>query len=245
MMTEQHDFDAALLDEADLTTAQRSRPGDDGDGDGDGGARGGTFPAARVGRRGLVTGLALGGVAVVAGGAGSLATSTVAGAGGVRREQFTIDIACLGDTTRSSVREWGDEQPSATFAEGAFAVEGWIYPAFTIPGDGFVPVELGSIGRWFCRGWFVNSRQRGEPHVSTSVDLVFGTITEDQVVPPDLIALQGPEGTGRKSLFILRPVTGGTGKYLGASGQIKQWYIGDNTTDSPCWRYEIDIRVWD
>jgi hypothetical protein len=184
-------------------------------------------------------------VVVAAGAAGSIATSAVAGASGFRREQFTIDIACLGPTNRSSVREWFGEQPSATFAEGAFAVEGWIYPEFTIRGEGFRPVQQGSIGRWFCRGWFVNSVERIEPHVSTSVDLVFGTITEDQVVPPDLIALQGPEGTERKDLFILRPVTGGTGKYLGAAGQIKQRYLGLNTTDSPSWRYEIDIRVWD
>lgn len=245
-MDESSEFDDALLDaaeasgkavsasavpEADDLTAAAFPP-----------AEGDDAVTTRLGRRGIMAGLALSGVAVVAGGTGALAASQRA-TGGFRREQFAVDIACLGNTLREGARRGEVE---AADEAAPFTVEGWIYESGTIPdGNGWNPVEVGSIGRWFCRGWLLISKLRTEPHAGTNVDLLFGTITDERVFPPDTLAVQGIEGTDDRRQFALRPVVGGTGKYVGATGQITQWVLGLNATDFPNWRYEIDIRVWD
>lgn len=248
--SDQHgDLDDALLAASDLdheavpdtTTEPMAEP-----------AAGSQPAAARIGRRGMMAGLTLGGVSVAAGAAGAvLMTSTTAAGGGYRREQFTVDIACLGPTWREAARNYNGVTPDPSETGSAFITEGWVYPGGTIPeGDGFAPVEKGSIGRWFCHGWFVLSKSRWEPHLNSGVDLVFGSLTPEQPFPPDTLSIVGNEGTDDRSRSALRAVIGGTGKYVGAAGQIHQRYLGLNSSlmwdggFSPSFRYEVDIRVW-
>jgi len=106
-----------------------------------------------------------------------------------------------------------------------FIVTGKIYPGGTIPAGGtfgspvFSPDTPGSIGTWICRGTFFNDgtdiMAGATPQVYTTqtFELSNGTIVSD-----------GPEGGPSK-----RSVTGGTGSYSGASGEVLQTDLGVNS----------------
>ena len=95
---------------------------------------------------------------------------------------MTMDVACLGHTWRQSM---ADNPAGPDDFRMPFLVEGSIYPAGTV-GDGFVPSDDGSIGRWFCQGWLLVHADRAEPHVSSRQVYVFGAITEEQQFPTDM-----------------------------------------------------------
>ena len=207
-----------------------------------------TGGAPVVGRRGLVGGLVLGGVAVGAGVAGGVA-SRASAASVYRSRSLTVEVACLGalwrEGSRSNPADDGDFR-------APFLVEGWIYPEGTIKGDGFIPVEDGAIGRWFCRGYALSDSQRGEPHVCSHQDFFFGAITPGRLFPPDLISSAGIEGTLDRTQVSTRAIIGGTGEYLGATGQVFQQFFATNTSYFPgttdegfCFRFDFDLRVLD
>jgi hypothetical protein len=206
--------------------------------------------AAPIPRRSLIGGLALGGAALGAGALGAVAVDKVAGASGYRREQFTIEVACLASTMRTATQA---NQADDADGRAPFLVEGWIYPEGTIPGDGFVPTDVDSIGRWFCRGWFIIDGDRGQPHTVSHQDFVFGTITLERLFPPDTMAAVGLEGTDFRDQSSARSVIGGTGKYIGATGQVMETFFalntstfsGDDEAFGPCFRFDFDIRVLD
>lgn len=184
-----------------------------------------------VGRRGALGRLALGGGALLAGAIGGVAVGTTGvAAGGWRRETVMFDVACLGDTWRDSTANYAAND--SDFRGMPFAVEGWIYPAGTIPepGDGFVPTGDGSIGRWLCRGSTLVHADRPEPHVQSTQEYVFGTMSAGQLFPDDLLTTSGLEGTVEPDQVALRSIIGGTGRFLGATGQQVQRLNGMNTS---------------
>lgn len=200
----------------------------------------------RVGRRRLINGLAIGG-AIVGVGTASAAVARATGGSVYRSKQLTVDVACLGQLWREGaiLKSSGDND-----FRTPFAVEGWIYPAGTIIGDGFVALEEGSTGRWFCRGYNVGGEDRPEPHVNSHQDFLFGTIRPDRVFPPSMISTAGIEGTLDPSQVSIRAIIGGTGAYLGATGEVRGYFLGLNNTvifpdlgQAPCWRFEFDMRV--
>lgn len=183
-----------------------------------------------IGRRRAISRVVLGSGAVIAGAVGGAAASS-AGlvSGGWRRETISFDVACLGETWRDSSVNWAEND--SDFRGAPFAVEGWIYQSGTIPtpGDGFVPTGDGSIGRWLCRGTTLVYADRPEPHVQTTQEFVFGPMAGDRLFPDDLITTSGLEGTaGLQASY--RPVVGGVGRYLGASGQQVQTVNGLNAS---------------
>jgi hypothetical protein len=207
----------------------------------------GTDPSG-VGRRGLVSSLAFGGLALGAGAAGAWVVNrndTVA----FRRRSLTLDMACIGTL-------WRDAEPRTSAGEkdyrAPFSVEGWLYPGGTIKGDNFVATKDGTVGRWFCRGWVVIDGDREEPHIISHQEFILGTITKQQLFPPDSLTTSGLEGGCGKEQVAHRAVVGGTGEYLGAMGQVTQQFIATNTTpfglddpepSSPCFRFVFDVRV--
>lgn len=209
----------------------------------------GTDPPAAgrpVGRRALIGGLAVGGAAV----AGGVVGSRTASASGFRQEQLTVDVACLGELWREAVKS--NPADDGDF-RAPFLVEGWIYPEGTIAGDGFIPREEGSIGRWFCHGYVAIDAGRPEPHVISQQNYVLGTISEERLFPPDTLMSAGLEGTFDKAQVSARPIIGGTGTYMAATGQVTQEYLSDNIspfadgTDgpSPNFRFAFDLRIPD
>lgn len=204
-------------------------------------------PAASLDRRTVLRGLAVAGVAVGAGGVGALATRALT-AGTVRSMTLDVEVACLGElwreATKANPADDGDFRTS-------FGVEGWIYPVGTIKGDGFIPRQDDSIGRWFCRGAVLIDATRPEPHGATTQDLYFGTITPASLFPADMLSSSGLEGTGDRRQLSTRAVTGGTGRYFGATGTVTQQVIAFNTSlfadgtndPAPCWRMRFHLRV--
>lgn len=177
-------------------------------------------------RRRVLAGAALGGAAVVGGAAGAGAATATNGGVGWVRETLEFDVACLGDTYRRAITK-----NPADDADGreAFHVEGWMYPAGTVPHQ-FVPIEEGNIGRWFCSGWVIVNPDRLQPHACTTQNYVFGQISSSSVFPPDVITSSGLEGANSIEPIANRPVSGGTGTYLGVTGVCRQQIIGLNTT---------------
>lgn len=200
------------------------------------------------GRRRMLRGLAAGGVAVGAGVVGAGAAVAATG-GGWKRETLIFDVACLGQFWRWS--ELANAADPADF-RSPFMVEGWIYPEGTIPGSGFVPTMDDAIGHWFCRGWTMIDGSRGEPHANSIHEYIFGEITEESLFPTDSIASTGLEGT-LTSQVGTRPIIGGSGKYLGASGAVRQFQNGFNTTvfadgsgdNAFNFRFEMDLLLPD
>jgi hypothetical protein len=205
--------------------------------------------ASGVSRRGLVGGLAIGAGVVGAGLVGGVTATAAESSSGYRKQRLVVDVACLAD-------QWVEATTWDKAADGdfrtPFLVEGWIYPEGTIERDGFVPVEDGSIGRWFCRGFGIGTATRGEPHVNTHQDLLFGVVGGDDPFPADMISTAGIEGTVDTTKIAKRAIVGGTGKYLGATGQVFQQFIAWNTSMFPAstdpgfsWRMTFDLRVLD
>ena len=213
----------------------------------DGPAR--TEGRTQVNRRGLLGGIALGTVAVGAGAVGAVVAHSMSG-GSFRRTRLVVEVACLGETWRENVR--GNPANDADF-RGAFVVEGWIYPEGTIKGDGFIPREEGSIGRWICRGSVLVDASRQAPHTSANTAYYFGALTKDHPFPRTSLHAMGLEGTADRSQTAWRSVVGGTGDYMGAFGEMNERLIATNTSvfaigdgePGPCWRNEFDLRILD
>ena len=116
-----------------------------------------------------------------------------------------------------------ESNPPDILRGDTFIVNGKVYRGGTIPrGEGvFSPDEPGAIGDWLCRGVFlvsVDEIMAGAPiHVDTTqlFQLRDGTLVTE-----------GVEGT----VTVRRAVTGGTGRFSGATGQVKQEVLGSNTT---------------
>jgi hypothetical protein len=203
--------------------------------------------AAGPSRRSILRGLALASVALGAGAAGAVGTRTFGGAQ-VRKKKVSLEVACLGELWREATK--ANPADDADFRT-SFGIEGWIYPPGTIKGDGFIPRQDGSIGRWFCRGFILIDAARSEPHGSTTQDLYFGSITPDALFPPDMLTSSGLEGTGDRRQRSTRAVIGGAGEYFGATGTVTQQVIATNTSlfadgtndPAPCWRMDFDLRL--
>ena len=190
----------------------------------------------------------LGAAAAAAGAAAGAGTAAaVSSGGGMRRERLVVDIACIGDTWREISAD-----VKADDAEGrrSSLVEGLIYPAGTIPGDGFRPTADGSIGRWFCWGWTIFGSDRPEPHLIDTHSYIMGTMSQEQQFPEDTLNSQGLQGTFDASQRAFRGISGGTGTYIGASGQVIQTNNGTNTTvlagtefQALNWVFDFDLRL--
>jgi hypothetical protein len=180
-------------------------------------------------RRTWLGGAAIAGAAVVGGAiAGGGVASASDGGWRPRREQLTVEVACIGETWREQ-RFHGPGIDPADRRGSPVAVEGWIYPEGHIPGEGFIPTEDGSIGRWFCNGWILISADRPEPHLNARAMFVFGSIIPEQLFPEDVIASAEIGGTfSQQSSF--EPITGGTGRYFGVQGQIRRHNHSRNST---------------
>lgn len=191
---------------------------------------------------------------VLVGGAGAAAGLLVtAGGMGCARAQgaqaHTFDVACLGDTLRVQATDGNDE---GDLTGNTFYVEGALYEAGTIEGDGFDPAGAEAIGRWICRGWFMIGPDRPEPHVITTQEYIFGAIGPERLFPPDTMTSSGMEGSDTEDQAPVRSVIGGTGRFAGASGVVVQHGNGRNATTlrgigdpAPNFRFEFTVLVPD
>ncbi len=203
--------------------------------------------------RGLSRRSALGLGAAVGGAVGVGAGLSLAPSAAAQTSMLTLDVAPIGETGRVAPMPQllGEDAGLEEFdlRGSPFYLEGLIYPGGTIAGDGFIPTTDGAIGQWFCRGHVILHPQRPNPHLVTQQEFLFGLITETDPFPGDLLTTQGLESTSDGVAVTTRVVTGGTGAYLGARGQVVQTEISISGTVFPNgdpvgnYRFDFDLRL--
>jgi hypothetical protein len=101
------------------------------------------------------------------------------------------------------------------------------------------------IGAFFNRGWILingspevgrDTRgtpvdpRRTEPHLLSTHNFYFGEFGPDNLSPPSIVTAGVENGNDPDNELIVRAITGGTGPFRFASGQVRQERIGRNTT---------------
>ncbi|MFN0120266.1 MAG: hypothetical protein ACKV2V_07170 [Blastocatellia bacterium] len=149
------------------------------------------------------------------------------------------------DISENATRFVFDETP--LHADGApaygneFVTEGYIYAAGTLSGtdgvnpDGSPQYPDKVIGRWTCRGWHTGDGAKTitGPWVVTHQVYDLGRKPGQQMLVSDgleLVDLNEP---------ILRAISGGTGPYAHARGEIRQTMIGFNQLNGANLRVEV------
>lgn len=206
-------------------------------------------------RRSAIKTAAIGGIGLTAGAVlGGGAVAATAGPAEAERRTVVVEVATLGDTTRSvpfpllarSVEL--AELDEGDLRGGPWYMEGIMYPEGTILGDGFIPTDTGQIGIWFCRGSNINHPGRADPHLVTEQQFLFGSLA-DEPLGAKLLISTGIEGRNRPTWRAHRAVVGGTGEYRGATGEVVQEQISTNATEfpfggkAPNFRFEFDVDI--
>src|SRR5437660_3418732 len=135
---------------------------------------------------------------------------------GTEGATLVFDIACLGSSFAVNAQAALDAK-GGDMRGASFFVEGNLYPAGTIPaGDGFDPASVPATGHWFCRGWFILNSARPKPHLLSTVEYLFGRISDAQPSPADQLVSSGVEGG---TPVVIRSIIGGAGGYRGVTGE--------------------------
>lgn len=210
---------------------------------------------SRSGRRDFLRGAAFAGAGVAVGAVGAGVAGAVTNDGDSRSE-VSFDVACLGQTFRAvflpalpDLSQLNGGLADNDLRGSPFWVEGWIYPAGTIPeGDGFIPTEDGVIGTWICRGHLIISPDRADPHIASHQEYYFGDFVQNPI-GAEMLMSEGLEGRDTERWSAERAITGGTGQYRGARGVITQSMIGFNSTidfdgfNALNFRFDADIDL--
>jgi hypothetical protein len=129
-----------------------------------------------------------------------------------------------------------------------FITEGYIYPYGTIEcndagectgtnPDGSPQFPEKVIGRWTCRGWFVGDgmlTQTGPAVISTQLyDL--GEVPGDKTLASEGYELADFNTT------VKRAITGGTGRYIAARGQVEQSLMGFNESMGVSLQFKLKV----
>ena len=153
-------------------------------------------------------------------------------ASAVTVQTIPFDIAIDGATFRNGNGVNPFAMPPPVIPRGTTLVlNGKLFPSGTVHSGMQTndPNGPGSIGDFYCRGTFVNS----------FADIIMGAQPEVQTTQlyrfsnGDQLITEGVEGGG----VWIRAVTGGTGAYRGASGEMRYERVGTNITG------DFNIRV--
>jgi hypothetical protein len=176
----------------------------------------------------------------------SLAWAGVATARAAEALLFGVDVAADSGTRVFRYPRDNKGQP----ANGApFIIQGYIYPWNTLirhgPKSGLL--EDGSpefpdqvMGRWYCKGWYINRAARATtgPYLTTTqiFDLNSAEVGAETLVTEGLELAQFNVST-------VRPVTGGSGRFRLARGVMKQTALAYNRTGARNLTYEFDLTL--
>jgi hypothetical protein len=124
-------------------------------------------------------------------------------------------------------------------------------------------------GHWLSRGWvLINGTRapatdtrgttvetrRTEPHLLTEHNYVFGRFGPDSLSPEMLISSGTEDGDDVDREVMVRAITGGTGRFRFARGQVEERRLGRNTTTlrsfsnfpnafSPNYRFTFELKL--
>jgi hypothetical protein len=127
----------------------------------------------------------------------------------------------------------------------SFITQGYIYPAGTLDGgngvlaDGSPEFPEKVLGEWTCRGWFVGDGAHAEtgPMVITTQLYNFGSHLGDETFVSEGYELADV------GVVIERAITGGTGPYTGAKGEVQQKFLGFNASEGVNLTIEAEITT--
>jgi hypothetical protein len=179
----------------------------------------------------------------------------VPAAGAQADETFSVDI--VADCNRFISEGVGHPHPGPVFGD-YFMQEGLIYEGGTLAAncvggdgcglnpDGTAEFPEAVIGKWTCYGSFVGNggaTVEGVWLYSTQVYEFDVEQIEPNVFAPGVDALVsiGPERNDLNVPFD-RAITGGYGKFEGATGQVQQTKIGFNQTECENFTFDFEIR---
>ena len=132
---------------------------------------------------------------------------------------------------------------------GEFVTQGYIYPAGTLePGhdginaDGSPEYPDKVIGIWTCRGWHIGdgAHSVGQPWVASTQIFAFDGPTDFDQQGMTTIVTDGLE-LPDPGVVLHRAITGGTGRYLHASGEQVQSLIDFNETFGVVLRVDLVV----
>ena len=140
--------------------------------------------------------------------------------------------------------------PDLTYDDGmpaygnSFITRGYIYPAGTLSesngvnADGSPEFPDQVLGEWVCRGWFVGegARTASGPMVITTQLYNFGGELGTAMIVSDGYELADV------GVEIARAITGGTGRFVGASGEARQTFLGFNASEGVNLQYELALE---
>jgi hypothetical protein len=157
---------------------------------------------------------------------------------------FVVDVA-VDMRTFAAVPSTGNPpgEPVGPNRGTTFIVNGKIFPAGDLPsGTGSNdPSQAGSLGDWVCRGILTSDLARQ----LAGVDKIGFDTTQMLIFGSDRRAIwsEGLEGgLGEAGVTTHRIVLGGTGAFLGASGDVVQESLGTNATGAPNIRLTFRLR---
>jgi hypothetical protein len=179
----------------------------------------------------------------------------VPAAGAQADETLSVDI--VADCNRFISEGVGHPHPGPMFGD-YFMQEGLIYEGGTLAAncvggdgcglnpDGTAEFPEAVIGKWTCYGSFVGNggaTVEGVWLYSTQVYEFDIEQIEPNVFAPGVDALVsiGPERNDLNVPFD-RAITGGYGKFEGATGQVQQTKIGFNQTECENFTFDFEIR---
>lgn len=173
-------------------------------------------------RRSVLAGVVFSVVALTGRPAGLLAAEGHDGERDTRT--FTLDVAIDAHTLNLNNNDPAD--PGNPKRGSTFIVYGKIFPGGTIPSGvtPFDPNTAGSIGEWVCRGVFLADFadiMSGKASVSFDTTQMFLLSTD-----ANAIFTEGFEGN--VGVTTHRTIVGGTGRYDGITGTVRQLTIGVN-----------------
>ena len=152
------------------------------------------------------------------------------------------------DVAEAGTRFIFDEAP--VFEDGmpaygnSFITEGYIYPAGTLSeSNGVLPNGVAEfpdlvLGKWTCRGYFIGNGAYTEtgPWVVTTQIFDLGQMPGTETIVTEGFELSDIGITG------YRAITGGTGEYSRARGQMSQVLTGFNETMGVNLQVELNIN---
>jgi hypothetical protein len=174
----------------------------------------------------LRKGLVLGGAAAAIGG---VAPSALAARS---KSALTVEVAIVGTTF--VVAYAAGANPDTNDVRGStFSMEGFLYKEGTIKGNSFNPGQVRPMGLVVIQGILLATAARSTPFYSGTMTFLFDNVRFSHLFASASVVAQGIFGSDDDTQSPLLAVTGGTGRYAGASGALTLGDLGLNATDLP------------
>ena len=174
----------------------------------------------------LRKGLVLGGAAATL---GAVAPSAL---GARSKSALTVEVAIVGTTYAVSYAP-GTNPDTNDVRGSTFSMEGFLYKEGTIKGNDFNPNPVRPMGLVIIQGILLSTAARSTPFYSGTMTFLFETIRFSRLFPAASLVAQGIFGSDDDTQSPLLAVTGGTGRFAGASGALTLGDLGLNATDLP------------